>query len=449
MIILGQTGKQICGDRLMARLTKRIVDSLKSEENKDVFVWDSEIRGLGVRLKPSGTKTFFVQYRNQARRTRRLVVGQYGVLTVEQARALAREHLTSVIKGEDPSAERNAMQNACTVQDLCKWYLREAESGRLLSRRRRPLKESSIKMDRSCINTHIYPLLGNRVISGLMRADIERMQAEIVAGKTAKKRVGRGGNTTGGQGAAFRTVTMLHAIFEHGIRMGIIDANPAKGIRKVSSHRRDRRLSEREIIHFGRTLELMEVEGESSVGIAVIKFILLTGFRRMEALSLEVSWLDSDIRCVRFPDTKTGKQTRTIGKAAALLIQSLRKKNRFTHVFPAEISDGHFVGAPRVMDRVTAKAGFTDVTLHTLRHTFASMGGELGFSELTLAGLLGHASRGVTQRYVHLDEALVVAADRISERIAHLLETGQREVRSLNIKSKVMPRVRNVCRNAA
>ena len=55
----------------------------------------------------------------------------------------------------------------------------------------------------------------------------------------------------------------------------------------------------------------------------------------------------------------------------------------------------------------------------------------------------------LTQRYVHLDEALVVAADRISERIAHLLETGQREVRSLNIKSKVMPRVRNVCRNAA
>ena len=251
----------------MPRLTKRIVESLKPNEHKDVFVWDSEIRGLGVRLKPSGTRTFFVQYRNRARRTRRLVIGQHGVLTVEQARELARERLVEVIKGEDPSAERKAMKNACTIQDLCKWYLREAESGRLLSRRRRPMKASSVDMDRSCINTHILPLLGTQLVAGLARADIERLQADIVAGKTAKKRIGRGGHTTGGQGAAFRTVTMLHSIFEHGIRMGIIEANPAKGIRKVAPQPRDRRLSEKEIIHLGKTITLSEAEGESPTGL--------------------------------------------------------------------------------------------------------------------------------------------------------------------------------------
>lgn len=97
------------------------------------------------------------------------------------------------------------------------------------------------------------------------------------------------------------------------------------------------------------------------------------------------------------------------------------------------------------MQRLIRKAGFSYISLHTLRHTFDSIGGELSFSELTLAGLLGHTSRGVTQRHVHLDEALVVVADRISERIAQLLETGQKEVRSRQSKPQNLRRVSNLC----
>jgi integrase len=75
----------------------------------------------------------------------------------------------------------------------------------------------------------------------------------------------------------------------------------------------------------------------------------------------------------------------------------------------------------RILDRVCARAGLEDVTPHVLRHTFASMAAELGFSELTIAGLLGHASRGVTQRYIHLDKALVLAANRVAAEIAQLI----------------------------
>jgi hypothetical protein len=67
-------------------------------------------------------------------------------------------------------------------------------------------------------------------------------------------------------------------------------------------------------------------------------------------------------------------------------------------------------------------AGLKDVTPHTLRHTFASIAGELGFSELTIAALLGHAARGVTQRYIHIDEALMMTSDKIAEEIADLLD---------------------------
>jgi hypothetical protein len=91
-------------------------------------------------------------------------------------------------------------------------------------------------------------------------------------------------------------------------------------------------------------------------------------------------------------------------------------------VFPADVGDGHFIGVVRVLDRVCAKAKLAGVTPHVLRHTFASIAGDLGFSELTIAGLLGHSSRGVTQRYVHLDAALAVAADQVSAKIAKYLD---------------------------
>ncbi len=96
----------------MAKITKRAVDALQPDKRGDVFTWDSELRGFGVRVKPSGVKSFLIQYRNVEGRTRRLVLGQYGALTPENARELAREKLAGVAKGEDPSAERRS-ERAC------------------------------------------------------------------------------------------------------------------------------------------------------------------------------------------------------------------------------------------------------------------------------------------------------------------------------------------------
>lgn len=405
----------------MPRLTKKFLDSLKPSV-RDVFTWDSEIRGLGVRVKPSGTKTFFVQYRNKSNRTRRLVIGQYGILTVEVARVLARERLVEVIKGEDPSAERKAARNAFTVRQLCEWYLLEASSGRLLSRRRRPIKASTVNNDRTCIERHIVPLIGHHALEGLTRADVQRFHADVVFGKTAAKRIGRGGKTTGGQGAAGRTITLLHAIFEHGIRLGITEVNPVRGVRKAASVPKDRRLSIDEIKRLGAALNQLKDSGENPTALAAIHFIALTGFRRSEALLLEANWIADDFRCIRFPDTKTGKQNRIIGEAASRILKDRCKRKCQLYVFPADFGSGPFVGLPRVLERVLRLANIQGVSLHTMRHTYASVAAEMGFSELTIAGLLGHASRGVTQRYIHIDEALVLAANKVSARIEELLD---------------------------
>ena len=168
----------------------------------------------------------------------------------------------------------------------------------------------------------------------------------------------------------------------------------------------------------------MEREREHPTALAAIRAILLTGFRRTEVLGLHREWLHAKEHCVCFPDTKTGGQVRIIGQAAIDLLEAQPIREGSPFLFPADWGDGHFIGVVRVLDRVCAKAKLQDVTPHVLRHTFASVAGELGFTELTIAGLLGHAPRGVTQRYVHLGSALAPAADRIAEEIAQLVVPG-------------------------
>ena len=278
-------------------------------------------------------------------------------------------------------------------------------------------------MDRSRITTHIQPLIGSRPVHGLKRSDVEAVQFNIASGKTAKARIrGRGGIASGGNGVAARTVSTLHSIFEHALRFEQIEANPARGVRKLVSEPRERRLSTSEISRLGAAIKQLEGEGEHPTGLAAIRLLALTGFRRLEALALKRDWFDIGGSFIRFPDTKSGPQTRAIGKAACHLINIRLGLSASPYVFPADWGDGHFIGVVRVLGRVCTRAELHGVTPHTLRHTFGSIAGDLGFSELTIRALLGHAPRGVTQRYVHIEEPIKTAADKVSKEIAKLLD---------------------------
>jgi integrase len=197
----------------------------------------------------------------------------------------------------------------------------------------------------------------------------------------------------------------------------------------MASQKLKRHLSAGEIRHFGKMMMQMEREGEHPTGLAAIRVMLMTGFRRMEVLAMRKEWVQPDDNCVCFPDTKSGPQMRVAGDAAMNCLEGQANTNHSPFVFPADWGDSHFIGVVRVLDRVCARARLTNVTPHTLRHTFASMAASQGFSELTISGLLGHAPRGATQRYVHLDTALIIAADQIAAEIARLLSGG--ELRSM------------------
>lgn len=414
----------------MAKITKRTVDALEPAPDKvtERFVWDSELRGFGLRMMPSGVASYLVQYRTPEGRTRRLVIGKVGTLTPDEARHQAREKLRDAATGGDPSAERHKLRASIAVAELCDLFVDEAV-GRV--------KPTTLALYKSLVKTHVRPLIGNQPVAGLTSEDVERFQADIAAGKTAVapkrdksgKRTGRGGIASGGRGAASRTVGMLGTILELARRRKIIAVNPVRGVERLPDGKQRRFLSLDELAALGKAMNEEEAAGENATALDAIRLLVMTGLRRMEALALPRAWVDGRLGCIRFEDTKSGAQLRPIGAAAVKLIEAQPIKvidektgERSPWLFPAARGNGHLVGLPKALARVCDKAKIEGVTAHVLRHTFAAVAAELGYSELTIAGLLGHAVPGITARYAHVpDSALVSAANTVSANIAAAL----------------------------
>jgi integrase len=193
-------------------------------------------------------------------------------------------------------------------------------------------------------------------------------------------------------------------------------------VKRHADGKAKRFLSVAELAALGKAMRDLEAI-ENRRGLSAIRALLLTGCRRMEILALPWAWLDAKGRCIRFEDTKSGAQLRPIAAEAVKHLEAQLREGGCTWVFPADRGDGHFIGLPRVLERVCGKAELEGVTVHSLRHTFASVAAEMGYSELTIAGLLGHTIPGVTARYAHVpDRALLSAADAVAARITSALD---------------------------
>ncbi len=422
----------------MPNLTQRFIEALKTVDSEAVH-WDSDhkgaVRGFGLRVKTTGVRSFIIQYRNREGVSRRLTLGRYPDMQPEAARSLAKSHLgtiglakslpadTAEIEGADPAAEKQAKSKAITVAQLCDEYLKANEG---------LIKASTLAMDRSRINCHVKPLIGSKRVASLTRGDVEQFQADIAKGKTAKKkpknRKGRGGLAAGGSTVASRTVGMLGTILQRAVDAGAIDKNPARGVKRPKDKARKPPFSFEAIEALGKAMREAAADDENRTGLAAIRALLLTGCRRMEALSMLKAGVDFKSHCVRFADTKSGPQMRTLGEAAITHLRPLVETKGSPFVFPSEASADpddpkHFVALPDVWKRVCDRAKIKGVTIHGMRHWFASAAVEIGYSELIIAALLGHKMKGITPRYATApDPALIAAADRISNRLANALD---------------------------
>ena len=411
----------------MARLTKRTVDAAKVT-GKEYFLWDDEMPGFGLRVLASGRKSYVVQYKVGGRRgeTRRKSLGLHGVLTAEEARTEAKKWLAERAKGKDPIAEYAANQKAETVEELCRSYIAAAEQGLILGKKNRPKQASTLATDRGRIDRHIIPLLGKKRVRDVTSLDVNRFMRDVIAGKTAADiKTGFRGRAIveGGPGTAARTVGLLGGIFSYAVSEGLRTDNPVRGVKRPADQRRDRRLSPQDYEALGEALVEAEAEAENCVAIAAVRLLALTGARLSEIANLRLDEIDRQGRALRLVDSKEGASVRPLGGAALAVLDGAPaacRREGCAYVLPGKQGNRPYVGLPKAIARIMARRGELDrVTAHVLRHSFASIADELGYTEATVAALLGQRSGNVTRRYIHhLDRALIAAADRVAAHIS-------------------------------
>jgi integrase len=275
--------------------------------------------------------------------------------------------------------------------------------------------------DRGRIERHVKPLLGALKVQSVTRDDVKRFMHAVAEGKTAARiktsRKHGLANVRGGRGTASRTMGLLGAILAYAVDKGMRADNPARGVLRFADGRRSRRLSSDEYALLGTALR------DSSLwppAVGAVRFLALTGWRLGEALTLEWAHVDLDSRTAMLPDTKTGRSMRPLARAACDLLLVAPRLSSL--VFPA--SRGHGLMAFRNFWRRIAREGGIppDVTPHTLRHSFASLASDLGYSEPTIAMLVGHKRHTMTSRYVHsADAVLLAAADAVANQTVQLM----------------------------
>jgi integrase len=410
----------------MPKLTKSIVDAA-TPRAKQFTIWCSELKGFGVFVQPSGSRTYFVDYRNRDSVRKRMTIGRHGTITAEQARKLAIATLGETVRGEDPAEERVRRRRALTVKELCDRYLAATDQGLILGKGDRPKKASSLYVDRGRINRHIIPLLGKKPVQSLRPADISKFVGDVASGKSAtieKTSKKRGKSIVkGGLGTAARTVGLLGGILTYAVDQGLIDKNPARGIRKPADGVRTRRLSDDEYRLLGQILRRKAADEQFKTTVQIIRHLALTACRRGEAIGLSRSEVDVDGSCLRLADSKEGASVRPVGLPVLDLLAPILAVDDEGFVFKGTVEGKPLVGFPKLWKKVFKDTALANITPHVLRHSFSSIANDLGVTEATIGALMGHSRSTVTGRYIHtVDSLLVMAADTVAGYIQGLLD---------------------------
>jgi integrase len=403
------------------RISKATVDAAKPGQ-RDAFLWDGQLKGFGLKVTPKGKKVYVCQYRvggGASGTSRRQTIGAHGTLTPDEARSTAKQILGLAANGADPALEKQNKRKQITVAELCDRYLAEGCGTK---------KSSTLDTDRGRIERHIKPLLGRKKVADVTRADIKRFLQNVAEGKTAvdvrTRKYGRA-RVSGGRGTASRTVGLLGGIFSFARDLELIIANPVQGVKRFADKRCTRFLSEAELASLGEALRVASSAGSNPYGIAVIRLLIFTGARKSEIEALRWSEVSIDQALLSLADSKTGQKTLLLNPGALSVLSELQCVDESDFVFPAGKGLGHYVGTPKVWGKVRNIAGLSDVRIHDLRHSFASIAVSMGASLPIIGALLGHRDAATTQRYAHLqDDPVRSATNAVAARIEVHLGRG-------------------------
>jgi integrase len=389
------------------KLSKTVVERIAAKD-RDVVVWDDALPGFGVRVKPSGMRSYIIQYRSRSSgASKRLTIGQHGpLLTFDQAKKQARAILADAMRGEDPVEVRKAARSAPSVADLAADHL-----ARHAVPKKRP---KSVRDDLAMLDNTILPKLGAKKVESIGRRDVEAIHIAM------KDRPYQ----------ANRVLSLLSKMFNLAVEWQWRSDNPAKGIQRYYEEKRDRWLSDNELLRLCSVLD----EHPNARAANAIRLQLLTGARLGEVLAARKEDVDLDRGVWTKPSHQT-KQKRTehlplSAQGLALVVSIIEASDPASpFLFPGKKPGQPLREIKKFWTTVTRRAGITDYRRHDNRHTYASHLVSSGLSLEIVGRLLGHTTAATTQRYAHLaDDPLRAATNRFGSKIAGFQRGEQTDV---------------------
>ena len=384
----------------MSKLTKRVIETASSG-SKESYIWDNSVPGFGLRVMPSGRKSYVVQYR-AGRRSRRITLGSASVITPDQARTRAIAIISEVRSGKDPAADRDAERNALLVSELAQRFDEQHISIRI--------KESTAREYRRNLRRFILPAIGRMKVTEVTRADIAKFHHDL-------RHIPYQAN---------RCLEIISKMFNLAEVWGFRadGSNPRRHLQKYPEKKRERYLSPAELKRVGEVLREVEAEGrELASAVLAIRLLIYTGCRLSEITKLKWEYVDLEGAALHLPDSKTGARTVHIGRPAVELLENAPVIVGNPWVITGKIEGGRLTDLQPFWQRVRARAGLHDVRIHDLRHTFASTAVAAGQSLPMIGALLGHTQVQTTARYAHLASAPVKgAAEFVSNLLEHALK---------------------------
>ena len=372
------------------RLTDAAVARLRPRE-REYTVWDSRAPGLGVRVRPTGGKSW-VLLRQSARGSRRVSVGPVETASVAEARreCLARQ------ASPEPDREAAPKRAAPLMRDFVANEWKQAHFDRY--------KPSTKRGVRSVLEGRILPAFGSKPLDRITPA--QAAQWFHAFSRTAP-------------GNANSALKLLRQIMNFAMACGYIDANPTRGIKRNRRQPLTRFLSREEIGRLHRVLDGLPRESDRQQA-DIVRLLLLTGCRKGEIVRLRRSEVQGD--ALMLADAKTGPRKVPLNSHARRIIERQPRQGS-AFVFPSPRDPARPLGDNLgLWYRVRREAGIEDVRLHDLRHTHASHAVMNGVPVPVVSRLLGHANVRMTLRYAHLgDRDIEAAAERVGKAIADII----------------------------
>lgn len=342
-------------------ITKSTLGTL-AFNGRETTYFDDTLKGFGVRVGKTSA-SYIVMYRNAYGKQKKLTIAKTTQITPTQAREEAKRILALVVQGKDPA-------------------------------------------------------LGDRYVKELKRSDVQQFYNEMIEGKFMHRNYKRQGEHKYVSGANIVRKT-LHAMFEFAIVGEIVAVNPCDRLQTLSTPKRTAFIDEKGYVKPGECL----ASCADKTAADMTRLLALTGCRKGEIASLKWAYVDWDKQIFHFPDTKTGAQDRPFGSAAKRFMEKLKEEKR------PPSADEYVFGKPQKMalvaffeKHIKAAVGQAEFCPHALRHSFATMAAETGYSDNIIAGMLGHSINSITHRYTHLSlKPVIQAANIVSEKIAELM----------------------------